>query len=47
MPPELAKLVAEGRLAWNGRKPALPKRARLKGDGPSASDTVIEDRGPR
>lgn len=39
----LEKLVAEGVIAWGGRKPHLPKRIKLS-PGPSASDYIIEER---
>lgn len=48
MSPGLAKMILEGRLIWSGRKPKLPSgRVKLKGEGPTAAEIVIEDRGPR
>lgn len=44
MPPAIAELVLEGRARWNGRRPTLPKPVALRGDGPLASDYVIEGR---
>ena len=45
MPPVLARLMAEGRLSWTGGKPDLrPPRVRLRGEGPTAADYVIEGR---
>ena len=39
----LRRLVASGRLAWSGGKPAgAAKAARVR--GPSVSDAVVEDR---
>lgn len=47
MAPGIAKLVEDGRVRWSGRKPTLPAPVALRGSGPSAAETVIEDRGPR
>lgn len=47
MAPGIARLVATGRLHWSGRKPVLPVAVDPRGEGPSASESVIEDRGPR
>lgn len=47
MAPGIAKLVESGRVRWSGHKPALPTPVALRGDGPSAAEMVIEDRGPR
>jgi prevent-host-death family protein len=45
MPRGLARLMAEGRLSWDGGKPDLqPPRVKLRGDGPTAADYVIEGR---
>jgi len=44
MPTGLAQLVAEGRVRWSGRQPSLPAPIELRGDGPLASDYVIEGR---
>lgn len=43
--PAVARLVAEGRVSWNGAKPQLPPhRVTLIGDGPTAADYVSEGR---
>lgn len=47
MAPGLARLVEEGRVRWSGRRARLPQPVELRGDGPTAADLVIEDRGPR
>ncbi|MBB4660840.1 type II toxin-antitoxin system Phd/YefM family antitoxin [Conexibacter arvalis] len=47
MAPGMARLVAEGRVRWSGRRASLPEAVELRGDGPSAADLVIDDRGPR
>lgn len=44
IPPDIQRLIDEGRATWNGRKPRLPKRVKLAGDGPLASDYVSEGR---
>lgn len=44
MPLGLSVLVGEGKVRWNGRKPALPAPIKLRGDGPLASDYVSEGR---
>ncbi len=45
MPPGLARLMGEGRLSWSGGKPDLETpRVRLRGQGPTAADYVIEGR---
>lgn len=46
-PPSLQELIDAGRLSWTGRRPTLPEPIALTGDGPTAADIVIEDRGPR
>lgn len=45
--PGMAKLIAEGRVRWSGRRPRLPTAIALHGEGPEASDIVSEGRGPR
>lgn len=47
MSPGIARLVATGRLHWSGRKPVSPVAGDPRGEGPSASESVVEDRGPR
>jgi prevent-host-death family protein len=47
MPPGIAQLVESGRVQWSGRKPQLPTPVALRGEGPSAAESVIADRGPR
>jgi len=43
--PAIARLVAEGRIAWSGGKPRLPRsRVTLSGPGPTAADYVGEGR---
>jgi prevent-host-death family protein len=44
MPAGLARMIAEGRVRWSGRKPTFPEPIRLRGDGPLASDYVLEGR---
>ncbi len=44
MPLGLSVLIGEGKARWNGRKPALPAPIKLRGEGPLASDYVIEGR---
>jgi prevent-host-death family protein len=44
MPPGIAELLGEGKVRWNGRRPDLPSPIKLRGDGPLASDYVIEGR---
>jgi antitoxin (DNA-binding transcriptional repressor) of toxin-antitoxin stability system len=42
----LWKAVREGKISWSGKKfrPGMPT-VRLKGEGPNASEMIIEDRG--
>ena len=42
----LWKMVREGKASWSGKKfnPAMPT-VKLKGEGPTASEMIIEDRG--
>jgi prevent-host-death family protein len=47
MEPGIARLVEAGRVRWSGRRPTLPRPVPLDGDGPTAAEIVIEDRGPR
>lgn len=44
MPSGVAQLISDGKARWTGRKPRLPEPVRLDGDGPLASDYVIEGR---
>jgi len=41
----LWKMVREGKMSWSGKKfsPKMPT-VRLKGEGPTASEMIIEDR---
>lgn len=39
-------LAAHG-IAWTGRRPVVPEPVALAGEGPSAAETAIADRGPR
>ena len=42
----LWKMVREGKASWSGGKPKFDMpRIRLKGEGPTASEMIIEDRG--
>jgi prevent-host-death family protein len=42
--PGVARLLAEGRVRWNGAKPSLPRALPLRGDGKSAAAYVSEAR---
>lgn len=44
MAPGISELIATGKARWNGRLPALPAPIELRGEGPLASDYVIEGR---
>ena len=44
MPPGISELVGAGKARWNGRCPTFPAPIKLRGDGPLASDYVIEGR---
>jgi prevent-host-death family protein len=44
MPPAISELIGTGKARWNGRRPTLPEPLVLRGDGPLASDYVIEGR---
>jgi prevent-host-death family protein len=44
MPQGIAQLIADGKARWSGRKPEIPTPVRLTGDGPLASDYVVEGR---
>ena len=44
MPPEISELIGTGKARWNGRRPTLPAPIELQGEGPLASDYVIEGR---
>jgi len=40
------KMVREGRASWSGKKFTPPKRTfKLKGEGPTLSEMILEDRG--
>ncbi len=42
------KMVREGKATWSGKKFIPPtRRIKLRGEGPTLSEMVIEDRGPR
>ena len=45
IPEGAARLIAEGRAKWSGRRPSIPNRIKLRDGAPLASDLVIEDRG--
>ena len=40
----LHRLVAEGKVHWNGQKPSVPARGVRQKPGKLASDMVLEDR---
>lgn len=42
--PGLARLIAEGKVRWSGRKFQLPKPVKLRGKGKMASDYIVEER---
>jgi prevent-host-death family protein len=44
MAPGISELIATGKARWNGRLPDLPAPIKLRGEGPLASDYVIEGR---
>jgi prevent-host-death family protein len=44
IPPDLARLVAEGRVRWNGRRPTVPDRTVGVSPGPPLSSYISEDR---
>lgn len=46
-PAEILRLLEDGVAHWSGQRPRLPKPVRLRGDGPTAAEIVIADRGPR
>ncbi|MEB3331876.1 MAG: type II toxin-antitoxin system prevent-host-death family antitoxin [Synechococcaceae cyanobacterium] len=41
----LQKAIDAGVISWNGQKPVLSSPVRLRGEGKSLTDIVIEDRG--
>lgn len=40
----MARLAAAGVIEWNGTRPSLPRPVRPIGEGPTASDYVLEGR---
>ncbi len=44
LPPEMARLLEEGRVRWTGRKPGFGAPARLRQEGRTAADYVAEGR---
>lgn len=42
--PQMARLVADGKVRWSGRKPRLPNPVALSGSGKTAAEYVAEDR---
>jgi hypothetical protein len=44
LPPGIVELLSAGKARWNGRRLSLPEPVTLQGDGPLASDYVIEGR---
>ena len=50
LPPELAQMVADGKLTPGNGTPLtldLPTPVQLSGDVPSVSEMALQDRGPR
>jgi prevent-host-death family protein len=45
--PGMERLIRDGVVSWNGRKPVLLPPIKLSGKGPSLSDTVIRMRDER
>lgn len=43
--PDIQKLISHGALRWGNVKPALPQPVKMKGEGPTASEIVLEGRG--
>ncbi len=42
---DLAAMVSEGLISWNGSKPTFPrKRRKLSGGGKTLSEMILEDR---
>ncbi|MFN2490939.1 MAG: type II toxin-antitoxin system Phd/YefM family antitoxin [Actinomycetota bacterium] len=44
VPHQIAKLMAEGRVTWAGKKFLPPRKVPSLGAGPSLSDYIAEDR---
>ncbi len=45
IPSGMAKLMEDGKVRWSGRKPQLPRKLiKLRGEGPTAAEIVIEGR---
>jgi hypothetical protein len=44
VPHQIAKLMAEGRVTWSGKKFIPPRKVPRLGTGPSLSDYIAEDR---
>lgn len=42
--PGMARVVADGKVRWSGRKPRLPKPVALRGSGKTAAEYVAEGR---
>jgi len=42
--PQMARLVADGKVRWSERKPRLPNPVALSGSGKTAAEYVAEDR---
>ena len=45
VPDGIARLMAQGRASWNGKRPRLPEPIKLSDDGPLAAEYVSEGRG--
>lgn len=44
VPHQIAKLMAEGRITWSGKKFVPPRKVPRPGTGPSLSEYIAEDR---
>jgi prevent-host-death family protein len=44
VPHQIAKLMAEGRVTWSGKKFVPPRKVPRLGPGPSLADNIAEDR---
>jgi prevent-host-death family protein len=43
---KMAELQARGIITWSGKKPTFPKKGvKMKGEGPTMAEMIIEDRG--
>lgn len=46
-PTSILRLLEDGVAQWSGARPRLPEPVSLSGEGPTAAEIVIADRGPR